>query len=1440
MENPSPLVVGQEFVRQYYKVLNEAPAFLHRFYGNKSSYVHGGLDPNGKLAEAVYEPKEIHKKVMSLQFSECCAEISHVNAHAMLGDGVMVQVLGELSNSGQPMRKFMQTFVLAPDGLVGNKFYVHHDIFRYEDEVFGDSHAELQEKSEKNVEEEPKERQPSPEPLQESPNSTTYYEPHPVTNEVEEPMEEPAPEPKPEPEPEPKAEELKPEREKKVLEEIKEKAQSPVPVESPPNTQEAHETSSWTVMTNKKKAKKEKKKEKRNAGTVTPSGIPPHVVKATQPEVESQSEMEIPLHPKDLRTRNKRRLPPRGPKSDGVPSESQTGKPHLSSVNKAGGRDGKPGVMNNRRILQYPDSHQLFVGNLPHDIDESKLKEFFMTYGNVVKLSINTKILDETLPNFGFVTFDDSNPVQRILEEKVEGPIMFQGEVRLNVQRKKTRAVREQETRGRGHDRQDMKRNDREPEGSRGIVESGKMRERDGKGPPSQTGKPHLSSVNKGGRDGEPGVMNNRRIVQYPDSHQLFVGNLPHDIDESKLKEFFMTYGNVVKLSINTKILDETLPNFGFVTFDDSNPVQRILEEKVEGPIMFQGEVRLNVQRKKTRAVREQETRGRGHDRQDMKRNDREPEGSRGIVESGKMRERDGKGPPSQTGKPHLSSVNKGGRDGEPGVMNNRRIVQYPDSHQLFVGNLPHDIDESKLKEFFMTYGNVVKLSINTKILDETLPNFGFVTFDDSNPVQRILEEKVEGPIMFQGEVHLNVQRKKTRAVREQETRGRGHDPQDMKRNDRGPEGSRGIVESRMMRERDGKGPPSQTGKPHLSSVNKGGRDGEPGVMNNRRIDQYPDSHQLFVGNLPHDIDESKLKEFFMTYGNVVKLSINTKIFDETLPNFGFVTFDDSNPVQRILEEKVEGPIMFQGEVRLNVQEKKTRVVRKQETRGRGRDHQDMKRNDQGPGGSRGIVESGKMRERDDKGPPSQTGKPHLSSVNKAGGRDGEPGVKNNRRIVQYPDSHQLFVGNLPHDIDESELKEFFMTYGNVVKLWINTKGVGRKLSNYGFVVFDNSDPVQRILEEKVEGPIMFQGEVRLNVQEKKTRAVREQETRGRGHDPQDMKRNDQGPGGSRGIVESGKMHERDDKGPPSQTGKPHLSSVNKGGRDGEPGVKNNRRIVQYPDSHQLFVGNLPHDIDESELKEFFMTYGNVVKLWINTKGVGRKLSNYGFVVFDNSDPVQRILEEKVEGPIMFQGEVRLNVQRKKTRVVREQETRDGARDRQDMKRNDQGPGGSRGIVESGMMPEREGKGPPSQTGKPHLSSVNKGGRDGEPGDMDNKHIVQYPDSHQLFVGNLPHDIDESELKEFFMTYGNVVKLWINPKGIGRKSPNFGFVAFDDSDPVQRILEEKLEGPIMFRGEVSLNVEEMKTKPVRERETRPPRVGMAPKLSMGSGKGPGG
>ncbi|NWI97532.1 G3BP2 protein, partial [Pitta sordida] len=457
MEKPSPLLVGREFVRQYYTLLNKAPDFLHRFYGRNSSYVHGGLDASGKPQEAVYGQAEIHKKVMSLQFSECHTKIRHVDAHATLSDGVVVQVMGELSNNGQPMRKFMQTFVLAPEGSVPNKFYVHNDIFRYEDEVFGDSEGELDEESEEEVEEEQEERQPSPEPVQEN-ASSTYYENHPVTNGIEEALEESSHEPEAELESETKTEELKAEVEEKTLEELEEKSPSPPPVEPVSLPQEPPKAFSWASVTSKNLPP---------SGTVSSSGIPPHVkAPVSQPRVETKPEAQSqPPRVREQRPRERPGFPSRGP--------------------RPGRGDMEQNESDNRRIIRYPDSHQLFVGNLPHDIDESELKEFFMSFGNVVELRINTKGVGGKLPNFGFVVFDDSEPVQRILVAK---PIMFRGEVRLNVEEKKTRAARERETRGGGDDRRDLRRNERGPGGPRGIVGGGMMRDRDGRGPPPRGG----------------------------------------------------------------------------------------------------------------------------------------------------------------------------------------------------------------------------------------------------------------------------------------------------------------------------------------------------------------------------------------------------------------------------------------------------------------------------------------------------------------------------------------------------------------------------------------------------------------------------------------------------------------------------------------------------------------------------------------------------------------------------------------------------------------------------------------------------------------------------------------------------------------------------------------------------------------------------------------
>lgn len=65
----------------------------------------------------------------------------------------------------------------------------------------------------------------------------------------------------------------------------------------------------------------------------------------------------------------------------------------------------------------------------------------------------------------------------------------------------------------------------------------------------------------------------------------------------------------------------------------------------------------------------------------------------------------------------------------------------------------------------------------------------------------------------------------------------------------------------------------------------------------------------------------------------------------------------------------------------------------------------------------------------------------------------------------------------------------------------------------------------------------------------------------------------------------------------------------------------------------------------------------------------------------------------------MFRGEVRLNVEEKKTRAARERETRGGGDDRRDIRRSDRGPGGPRGIVGGGMMRDRDGRGPPPRGG---------------------------------------------------------------------------------------------------------------------------------------------
>uniref|UniRef100_A0A8C7H140 GTPase activating protein (SH3 domain) binding protein 1 n=1 Tax=Oncorhynchus kisutch TaxID=8019 RepID=A0A8C7H140_ONCKI len=359
MEKPSAQLVGREFVRQYYTLLNQAPDYLHRFYGKNSSYVHGGLDNNGKPVEAVYGQSEIHKIVLALNFRDCHTKIRHVDAHATLNEGVVVQVMGELSNDMQPMRKFMQTFVLAPEGTVANKFYVHNDVFRYQDEVFGDSDSEPPEESDEDVEE-MEERVPSPEVNQEE--AAAFYEQTPCTEPEGLVEEEVAvtPEPEAEAEPDPDVVDGKPVLEPETQEQHTTEEQadkcpvsSPLPSATadpaPAPAAEDNRPFSWASVTSKNLPP---------SGAVPVSGIPPHVVK-------------VPLAPPRVEVKTEAAAQRTQPRGDQRPREARPGPPPVNRGPRPGVREGEQGETSEvRRVVRYPDAHQLFVGNVPHDVDK--------------------------------------------------------------------------------------------------------------------------------------------------------------------------------------------------------------------------------------------------------------------------------------------------------------------------------------------------------------------------------------------------------------------------------------------------------------------------------------------------------------------------------------------------------------------------------------------------------------------------------------------------------------------------------------------------------------------------------------------------------------------------------------------------------------------------------------------------------------------------------------------------------------------------------------------------------------------------------------------------------------------------------------------------------------------------------------------------------------
>ncbi|KAF3901638.1 hypothetical protein ABW21_db0206781 [Orbilia brochopaga] len=123
----SPEEIAWYFVESYYTTLNRTPERLHLFHQKKSSFIWGTEGDNVPVSRG---RNEILERIKDLGFKDCKVRVTNVDSQASLASGIIVQVLGDMTNNAEPSKRFSQTFFLAeqtnPQG-----YYVLNDIFRY-------------------------------------------------------------------------------------------------------------------------------------------------------------------------------------------------------------------------------------------------------------------------------------------------------------------------------------------------------------------------------------------------------------------------------------------------------------------------------------------------------------------------------------------------------------------------------------------------------------------------------------------------------------------------------------------------------------------------------------------------------------------------------------------------------------------------------------------------------------------------------------------------------------------------------------------------------------------------------------------------------------------------------------------------------------------------------------------------------------------------------------------------------------------------------------------------------------------------------------------------------------------------------------------------------------------------------------------------------------
>lgn len=433
---PNTQYVAHEFVRQYYTMLHKDPTQLHRFYTKESRLTHGG-SPNAKSEEPVCGQEAIYEKIAQLNFRNCYAKIRSVDSHPTIGGGVVIQVNGELSNSGMAMRKFMQTFVLAQQE--PKKYHVFNDIFRYQDETFEDT--ENDETIDGTVESEngyqafeavpvgqmdtiPDVEQEVPavdKPTANEVNDdddfgySNYMTSNPQENSTEQTNDEDL------------------NKEEEIEEPVEDLPVEPEETEQEPEFLETEQVPEQEVPQESYETEEVKEDDGTEFKEYDSSSI--NVEESTQEDsAPVPVESDGPPKPVTWAALAKKNTPvsatPAAPAKPAPkkpsPSTQRTAPPKKREESNQPAPKKEPSEESRRRN-PAPDNHQIFIGNLPNNVTEKDVRDSFSEYGKIIEVRLNPK-------NFGFIAFDGPDAPTKILN-KTKTIIIHNNTINTEVKR---------------------------------------------------------------------------------------------------------------------------------------------------------------------------------------------------------------------------------------------------------------------------------------------------------------------------------------------------------------------------------------------------------------------------------------------------------------------------------------------------------------------------------------------------------------------------------------------------------------------------------------------------------------------------------------------------------------------------------------------------------------------------------------------------------------------------------------------------------------------------------------------------------------------------------------------------------------------------------------------------------------------------------------------